>query len=85
MNATDHPDINRTLKRPIFQDYGFDEWKASREELEATFMEIISTSLEQQRQDADMLKGLISHYGPLITEVPYKGMLADLRDRFTSR
>jgi hypothetical protein len=81
MNEPDHPDINRTLGLPIFQDYGFDGWKASKDELEDVFMTIVTKSLQRQREDAEKAKSLISHYGPLITEVPYKGLLGDLKDR----
>ena len=44
-------------------------------------MKIITTSLEGQRQDADKAKSLVVNYGPLITEVPYKGLLGELKDR----
>lgn len=81
INAPDHPDINRMLRLPIFQDYGFDGWKAAKEELEEAFMDIVSKSLEAERQDAEEAKELISQYGPQITEVPYKGRLAELKDR----
>jgi hypothetical protein len=85
INAPDHPEINRTLGLPIFQDYGFDGWKASKEELEDVFMKIVTKSLEGQRQDADKVRNLISHYGPLITEVPHKGLLGEVRDRIRRR
>ncbi len=85
MNDPDHPDINKALRLPIFQSYGFDGWKASKEELEATFMKIISSSLEEQRQDAEKMKDLISHYGPLISEGRFKGALGHLLDRLAGR
>lgn len=81
MNAPDHPDINRMLRLPIFQDYGFDGWKASKDQLERAFIDIVTKSLDRQRQDADKTKSLISHYGPRITEVPYKGVIGELKDR----
>ena len=81
INTADQPEINRTLGLPIFQDYGFDGWKASKEELEEVFIKIVGKSLEEQRQDAEKLRKLISHYGPVITEVPYKGLLGEMRDR----
>jgi len=72
---------NRALQLPILQDYGFDRWKATKEELESTFMKIVSRSLKSQRQQADKQKGLIAHYGPLIGEDPFKGMLSEFIDR----
>jgi len=81
MNISDHPDINRSLKLPIFQDYGFDGWKATTAELESMFMDIVARGLDHQRTQAESLKSLISHYGPLISEVPYKGVLAEFIDR----
>lgn len=75
------PSSNHALQRPILQDYGFDGWKGNQEELERTFMKIISQSLESQRQHAVDQKGLIAHYGPLICEVPYKGMISEFIDR----
>lgn len=81
MNLPEHPDINRSLQLPIFQDYGFDGWKASKTELETTFMDIVNRGLERQRMQADMLKSLISHYGPLIGKAPYKGVFSEWIDR----
>ncbi len=81
INIPGHPSINRALQLPILQDYGYDGWKAPTEELESTFMKIVAKSLESQRQQADRLKSLIAHYGPLICEVPYKGALSELIDR----
>ena len=81
-NATDHPvDVNKTRALPIFQDYGIDGWKASREVLEATFLKIIEKNLDRQRQAAEQMKGGVSHYGPVITEVPYRGPLVELGSR----
>lgn len=78
MNVKDHPvDVNKTRALPIFQDYGIDGWKASREVLEATFMKIIEKNLDRQRQACEKMKEVVSHYGPLITEVPYRGLLAE--------
>ena len=82
MNVPDHPEINATLQLPILQDYGFDGWKATKEELESTFMKIVSKSLELQRQHADSVKSLISHFGPLIAELPYKGPWSEFMARF---
>lgn len=77
-NAKDHPyDVNKTRALPTFHDYGLDGWKASREVLEATFMKIIEKNLDRQRQASEKMKGVVSHYGPLITEVPYRGLLAE--------
>lgn len=82
MNAKDHPfDVNKTRALPTFQDYGLDGWKASNEVLEATFMKIIEKNLDRQRQAADKMKSLVAHYGPLITEVPYRGALAEVGER----
>lgn len=81
MNLADHPDINRSLHLPIFQDYGFDGWKATTTELETTFMKIVARGLERHRSQADALKGLISHYGPLISNLPYKGIWSEFMDR----
>ena len=82
MNANDHPvDVNKTRALPIFQDYGIDGWKASREVLEATFLKIIEKNLDRQRQAAEKMKEVVSHYGPLITEVPYKGMIQEMLGR----
>ncbi len=81
-NAKDHPvDVNKTRALPIFQDYGIDGWKASREVLEATFLKIIEKNLDRQRQAAEQMKGVVSHYGPLITEVPTKGMVRGIWER----
>lgn len=85
INAPDHPDINRMLKLPIFQNFGLDGWKASREELERLFMQIVTTSLEEQRKDADKAKSLVVHYGTRITEVPYKGLLGEMKDQIGRR
>lgn len=82
MNVPDHPEINGTLHLPIFQDYGFDGWKATKEELESTFMKIVSNSLELQRQQADSVKSLIANFGPLITKLPYKGPWSEFMARF---
>ncbi len=38
---------NRALQLPILQDYGFDGWKTTKEELESTFMKIVSRSLNE--------------------------------------
>lgn len=82
MNANDHPvDVNKTRALPIFQDYGIDGWKASCEVLEATFLKIIEKNLDRQRQAAEKMKEVVSHYGPLITEVPYKGMIQEMLGR----
>lgn len=83
INAPDHPDVNRMLSLPIFQDYGFDGWKGSKEEIEATFMDIVSKSLAGQRIDAEKVKHLISSYGPRITEVAYRGLMEELKDRIS--
>ena len=83
INVPDQPEINRTLELPIFQDYGFDGWKGSQEELEDVFMKIITKSLEKQRREAESLKNLVAHYGPLITEVPYKGVFNELKERIS--
>ena len=81
-NAKDHPvDVNKTRVLPIFQDYGIDGWKASREVLEATFRKIIEKNLDRQRQAAEQMKGVVSHYGPLITETPYKGVVQEVLGR----
>ena len=81
INLQDHPDINRSLKLPILQDYGLDGWeRATQVELESAFEDIVMRGLEQQRLQATSLKGLIAHYGPLITEVPYKGPLSEFFD-----
>ncbi len=85
MNLPDHPDINKALKLPIFQDYGFDGWKASPEALEETFLKIVASSLECQMQIATRLERMIAHYGQRISEVPYKGILGELRDRLINR
>lgn len=85
MNLPDHPNICTTLKQPVLQDYGFDGWKATRQELETTFMDIVSKSLERQRQDADTLKGMIAQHGPLISEVPFKGVLGEIKEWIRKR
>ena len=81
INTKDHPEINKARGLPIFQDYGIDGWKASHEVLEATFLKIIEKNLDRQRQAAEQVKRVVSHYGPLITEVPYRGPLGE----FTSK
>jgi hypothetical protein len=81
MNLPDHPDINRSLQLPIFQDCGFDGWKATTQELEATFMDIVIRGLGRQRTQVEAMKSLISHYGPLISNVPHKGMWSEFWDR----
>lgn len=86
INCRDHPyDINKTRSLPTLFDYGLDGWKASREEVEAVFLRIVDDSLAKQRQSAEALKGLISHYGPLITELPYKGLLHELWNRWQAK
>jgi len=85
MNVPDHPNICYALEQPVLQDFGFDGWKASREELETTFMKIVSNSLEKQRQEAETLKGMIAHYGPLIDKVPYKGAVARMKEWVKAR
>ena len=81
MNMPGHPDINHSLKLPIFQDYGFDGWKASKEEIEGTFMKIVSKSLDLQRVHANDIKNIISYYGPRISNVPYKGFFSTMVKR----
>lgn len=81
MNVPGHPSSNRALQRPILQDYGFDGWKGTKGELESTFMKIVSNSLDVQHKQADSMKGIIAHFGPLICEVPYKGMWSEFIDR----
>ena len=81
INTKDHPEINRARGLPIFQDYGLDGWKASREVLEDTFMKIIEKILDRQRQAAEQMKGTVSHYGPFITEAPYRGMVQKMLGR----
>lgn len=78
MNVPSHPNICYQLKQPVLQDYGFDGWKASRAELEDVFVGIVSRNLEAQLNDARKLSGLIAHHGPLITEVPFRGLLQDV-------
>lgn len=85
MNVPDHPNICDALDQPVLQDFWFDGWKASREELETTFMKIVSNSLEKQKQEAGTLKGMIAHYGPLISEVPYKGAVARIKEWVKTR
>lgn len=84
INASDRLDSNSSLARPIFQHYGLDGWKAPREVIESTFMKIVEKSLQEQRQAADRAKQVVSHHGPLITELPYKGLVSELFDRFKS-
>ena len=74
INPDDNLDSNASLSRPIFQDYGLDGWKASPEVLQSTFMKIVDKCLILQREAADRSKHIVSHYGPLITELPYKGV-----------
>ena len=45
-------------------------------------MKIVSRSLELQRQQADAVKSLIAHFGPLISELPYKGLWSEFMSRF---
>ena len=78
INTKNHPEVNKARGLPIFQDYGIDGWKASHEVLEATFLKIIEKSLDRKRQAAERVKGVVSHYGPLITELPHRGLLAEL-------
>ncbi|RMH37850.1 MAG: hypothetical protein D6690_01800 [Nitrospirae bacterium] len=80
MNLPNHPDVNKALKLPIFQDYGIDGWKASTAELEQLFLKVVRSGLERQMAVAQQFKGMIAKNGPRITEVPYKGMLRRLRD-----
>ena len=86
INCRDHPyDINATRSLPTFHDYGLDGWKAPREQVEAVFLKIVDASLARQRQAAEALKRLISHQGPLITELPYKGLLHELWNRWQAK
>ena len=84
INPYDNLDSNTSLARPIFQDYGLDGWKAPREVIEETFMKIVEKSLGDLRDAADRAKQVVSHYGPLITELPYKGILKRLVSHFKS-
>lgn len=81
INMTGQKSSNEILKRPTLQDYGFDGWKTTKEELELIFMEIVSKRLDLQKEQANKLKSLIAYYGPLITEVPYKSIISSLVDR----
>ena len=81
INTKNHPEVNKARGLPIFQDYGIDGWKTSREVLEATFLKIIEKTLSRQRQAAERVKGVVSHYGPLIAELPYRGLLAELESK----
>ena len=85
MNVEEHPyDVNKTRSLPILQDYGLDGWKAPVNVLESTFMAIIDNSLKQQKQAADRAKSIVCHHGPLITELPFKGMVKKFLSQFTS-
>lgn len=81
MNILGQPSSNRALQWPILQDYGFDGWKATKGELDSTFMKIVSNSLDIQHKQADSMKGIIAHFGPLISKLPYKGMWSEFIDR----
>ena len=81
MNTKDHPEINKALGLPIFQDDGIDGWNASREVLEAAFIKITEKNFDRQRQVAEQMKGVVSHHGPLIAQLPYRGPLGDLGSR----
>lgn len=81
IDDSDHPNICINLRQPVLQDYGLDGWKASSNELERVFMDIVSRSLDGYLKDADKSKGLISKYGPLISQVPYKNFWTRLRER----
>lgn len=85
MNVSGHPDINHSLNLPIFQDYGKDGWKATTPEIEKIFMEIVSKSLDLQREHADGMKSVIAYYGPRIAEVPHQGLLSGFLKRLTGK
>jgi len=85
INKPGHPDINHSLKLPIFQDYGFDGWKASKQEIQDTFMKIVSKSLEVQRRHANEMKDIIAVYGPRISHVPYHGAFTSMMRRLTGK
>lgn len=81
MREKDHPEVNKMRGLPTFHDYGLEGYKASREVIESTFLKIIEKILDRQRQAAEKKKELISHYGPLVTELPYKGMVQEMLGR----
>ena len=85
INITGQKDSNEVLRQPTLQDYGFDGWKTTKEELEQTFMKIVSKRLDLQKEQANKLKGLIAYYGPLISKVPYKGLISDLVGRIKDK
>ncbi len=73
INHPDHPyDVNKTRRLPILQDYGLDGFKAKSKAIDAALMKIVDQQLVQLREYADRGKGVISKYGPVLTELPCK-------------
>lgn len=73
INHPDHPDqINRIHKHPTLQDYGLQGFKSKPAVIEETFMKIIDKQLAFLHELADKNKSVISKYGPVLTDLPYK-------------
>ncbi len=73
INHADHPfDVNQTRKLPTLQDYGVDGFKAKPNVIDATLMKLIDVQLAHLRELADRGKGVISTYGPILTELQCK-------------
>ena len=73
INHSDHPwDPNINRKLPLLQDYGLDGFNAKPSAIEAAFMKIIDTQFALLREQSEKAKGIISKYGPILTDLHYQ-------------
>jgi len=67
-----HPNANILRRMPALDDYGIKGYKASAARIEEVYAKIVKSSFGKMEADALACKELISKYGPLVTEVPYR-------------
>lgn len=68
----DHANINHLLRLPSLDNYGISGYKASAPKIEEIYGKIVRERLDRLAADALACKSLVSHYGPIVTEVPYE-------------
>jgi glycosyltransferase involved in cell wall biosynthesis len=65
-------DANTLRRMPTLDDYNISGYRASAAEIEGVYEKIVHSSLARAEANALACKSLVSHYGPLVTEVPYR-------------
>lgn len=65
-------DANTLRRMPTLDDYNISGYKASATKIEEVYEKIVRSSLARSEANALGCKSLISHYGPIVTEVPYQ-------------